>query len=44
MLNFAPRGKLWPMGEVVPQEWILSPDGGEIISWGWTSLFAPPFF
>jgi hypothetical protein len=37
ILNFAPRGKIWSHG------WVLSPRG-EVIPWGWNSLFAPPFF
>jgi hypothetical protein len=41
ILNFNPRGKL--RGEFVPQGWILSPRG-EVICWGWNSLFVPPFF
>jgi hypothetical protein len=43
ILNFTPSGKLWPQGEFVPQGLILSP-GGEVIPWGWNSMFAPPFF
>jgi hypothetical protein len=28
ILNFAPRGKLWPRGLIGPQGWILFPGGG----------------
>jgi hypothetical protein len=34
ILNFTPRGKLWPPGAK------LSPRG-EFVPWGWNSLFAP---
>jgi hypothetical protein len=37
IINFTPRGKLWPPGVK------LSPRG-EIIPWGSNSLIAPPFF
>jgi hypothetical protein len=43
ILNLTPRGKLWPQGRICPPGVILSP-GGEIIPWGWNTLFAPPFF
>jgi hypothetical protein len=36
ILNFAPRGKLWPPGAIFPLGVKLSPGGGN-------SLFAPPF-
>jgi hypothetical protein len=35
ILNFDPRGKLWPHVKVVPQGWSLSPRG-EVIPWGWS--------
>jgi hypothetical protein len=37
ILNFAPRGKLWPQG------WSCPP-GVNFFSWGWNSLFTLPFF
>jgi hypothetical protein len=44
ILNFALGAHFDPRGEVVPQEWILSPRGPLSYLLGWNSLFAPPFF
>jgi hypothetical protein len=37
VLNFDPRGELWPQGQSCPP-------GVNFVPWGWNSLFSPPFF
>jgi hypothetical protein len=43
ILNFARRVKLWPQVKLSLMGGFCPLDGGEVISWGWNSLFAPPY-